>query len=220
MFALRHLEPVMPVKVAVVYYSATGTTYALARAIEESATAAGAEVRVRKVRELAPEEAIASNQGWSAHRLETQDVPEATLDDLEWADAIIMGAPTRYGLPAAQLKQFLDTTGPLWGQGKLVNKVTSGFTSAATAHGGHESTLLALYNTFHHWSSITVSPGYADPIQFAAGNPYGTSFTSQNGTLKPDDTALNAARFQARRVVEVAGFLKAGREAAAAAPAA
>ena len=203
----------MPVKVAVVYYSATGTTYALARAIEDGAKAGGAEVRVLKVRELAPEEAIASNQGWAAHRLETQDVPEATLADLEWADAIIMGAPTRYGMPAAQLKQFLDTTGPLWGQGKLVNKVTSGFTSAATAHGGHESTLLALYNTFHHWSSITVSPGYADPIQFAAGNPYGTSFTSQNGTLKPDETALAAARFQGRRVAEVAGYLKAGRDA-------
>lgn len=203
----------MAVKVAVVYYSATGTTHALARAIEEGATQAGAEVRVRKVRELAPEEAIASNQGWAAHRLETQDVPEATLADLEWADAIIMGAPTRYGMPAAQLKQFLDTTGPLWGQGKLVNKVTSGFTSAATSHGGHESTLLALYNTFHHWSAITVSPGYADPIQFAAGNPYGTSFTSQNGTLKPDETALNGARFQGRRVTEVAGFLVAGRDA-------
>lgn len=203
----------MAVKVAVIYYSATGTTYALARAVEEGAAQAGAEVRVRKVHELAPEQAIASNQGWAAHRLETQDVPEATLDDLEWADAIVLGAPTRYGLPAAQLKQFIDTTGPLWGAGKLVNKVTSGFTSAATLHGGQESTLLALYNTFYHWSSITVAPGYADPIQFAAGNPYGTSFVSQNGAVKPDDTALNAARFQGRRVAEVAGYLTIGRDA-------
>lgn len=205
----------MAVKVAVVYYSATGTTYALARAIEAGAAAAGAEVRVRKVRELAPDEAIASNQGWAAHRLETQDVPEATLADLEWADAIVFGAPTRYGLPAAQLKQFLDTTGPLWGAGKLVNKITSGFTSAATLHGGQESTLLALYNTFYHWSSIIVSPGYADPIQFQAGNPYGTSFVSQNGAVKPDDTALAAARFQGKRVAEVAAQFVAGKAAPA-----
>jgi NAD(P)H dehydrogenase (quinone) len=164
----------MPAKMVVIYYSATGTTYALARAVEDGATSAGAEVRLRKVRELAPEQAIASNEGWAAHRLETQDVPEASLDDLEWADAIVMGAPTRYGLPAAQLKQFIDTTGPLWGAGKLVNKITSGFTSAATAHGGHETTLTALNNTFYHYGAIIVAPGYADPIQFAVGNPYGT----------------------------------------------
>lgn len=191
-------------KVAVVYYSATGTTYKMARAIEEGAKQAGAEVRVLKVKELAPEEAIASNEGWSSHRLETQDLPEATLADLEWADAIILGAPTRYGMPAAQLKQFIDTTGPLWGQGKLINKITSSFTSAATTHGGHESTILSLNNTFYHWGSIIVGPGYADPIQFQSGNPYGTSHTSQNGTVPPDEVALNAARFQGRRVAEIA----------------
>ncbi len=91
-------------KIAVIYYSATGTTYKLARAIEEGAKAAGAEVRFRKVKEFAPEEAIKFNQGWAAHRLETQAVEEAANVDLEWADAIIMGTPTRYGLPAAQLK--------------------------------------------------------------------------------------------------------------------
>ena len=190
-------------KIAVIYYSATGTTYKIARAIEEGAKQAGAEVRVLKVKELAPEEAIASNEGWSAHRLETQNIPEATLDDLEWADAIILGTPTRYGLPSAQLKQFLDTTGPLWGQGKLVNKIGSSFTSIATVHGGHESTLLAINNVFYSWGSIIVAPGYADPIQFQSGNPYGTSFTSQNGTVAPDEVALNAARFQGKRVAEV-----------------
>ncbi|MFD2570724.1 NAD(P)H:quinone oxidoreductase [Spirosoma soli] len=199
------------VKIAVIYYSATGTTYKMARAVEEGAKAAGAEVKVLKVKELAPQEAIASNEGWSAHRLETQDVPEATLADLEWADAIILGAPTRYGLPAAQLKQFIDTTGPLWGQGKLVNKITSSFTSAATAHGGHESTILALNNTFYHWGSIIVGPGYADPIQFQSGNPYGTSHTSQNGSVPPDEVALNAARFQGKRVAEVTTMFLAGK---------
>jgi NAD(P)H dehydrogenase (quinone) len=194
--------------VAIIYYSATGTTYKIARAIEEGAKQAGAEVRFLKVKELAPEEAIASNEGWSAHRLETQDVPVATLDDLEWADAIILGSPTRYGMPSAQLKQFIDSTGSLWGQGKLVNKIGSSFTSAATNHGGHETTLISLNNTFYHWGSIIVGPGYADPIQFQSGNPYGSSHTSQNGTVPPDEVALNAARFQGKRVAEVTDKFK------------
>ena len=200
------------VKAAIIYYSATGTTYALAQAIEGGAAEAGADVRVRKVRELAPDAAIASNAGWSSHRLETQHIEEATLGDLEWADVLFFGAPTRYGLPAAQLKQFLDTTGPLWAAGKLVNKIASSFTSTATAHGGQETTLIALNNTFYHWGSIIVSPGYADPIQFQVGNPYGVSFTSQNGTVNPDEPTLAAARFQGRRVVEVAAQFLRGKQ--------
>jgi NAD(P)H dehydrogenase (quinone) len=203
----------MTTKVAVIYYSATGTTYHLARAVEQGAAAAGAEVRFRKVRELAPEEAIASNQGWAAHRLESQHVKEATNDDLAWADAIIFGTPTRYGLPTAQLKQFLDTTGKLWAEGSLVNKLCSSFTSSGTAHGGQETTIVNLNTTFYHWGAIIISPGYADPIQFQAGNPYGASFTSNNGGLRPDETALAAARFQGRRVAELAAQFVAGRKA-------
>jgi NAD(P)H dehydrogenase (quinone) len=200
----------MAVKVAIIYYSATGTTYALARAIEEGAKAAGAEVRFRKVHELAPEEAIKSNEGWAAHSLETQDVEEATNDDLKWADAVILGTPTRYGLPTAQLKQFIDGTGGLWASGALVNKVCSSFTSTGTAHGGQETTIVNLNTTFYHWGALIVGPGYADPIQFQAGNPYGTSFTSNNGALKPDEVALAAARFQGRRVAEVAAQFRSG----------
>ncbi len=200
----------MAVKLAVIYYSATGTTYALARAIEAGALAAGAEVRFRKVHELAPAEAIKSNAGWAAHHLETQDVEEATNDDLEWADAIIFGTPTRYGLPTAQLKQFLDMTGGLWARGALVNKVCSGFTSTGTSHGGQETTIVNLNTTFYHWGAIIVGPGYADPIQFQSGNPYGTSFTSNNGALKPDEVTLAAARFQGRRVAEVAARFVSG----------
>lgn len=198
---------------AIIYYSATGTTYKMAEAIAEGAREAGAEVRILKVRELAPEAAIASNEGWSRHRLETQDVPEATLEDLEWADVIIFGTPTRYGLPSAQLKQFIDTSGPLWAQGKLVNKVASSLTSTATSHGGQETTIVAINNVFYHWGCIIVAPGYVDPIQFQSGNPYGTSFTSQNGTVPPDDVTLEAARFQGRRVVEVASRLNSEKPA-------
>lgn len=201
----------MTVKLALIYYSATGTTYRLARGIEEGAKEAGAEVRLRKVRELAPEEAIASNEGWAAHRLETQDIAEATLDDLEWADAIIFGTPTRYGLPSAQLKQFVDSTGGLWATGKLLNKIGSSFTSVATLHGGHETTITAINNIFYSWGSIIVAPSYADPIQFQAGNPYGASFVSNNGALKPDEVALAAARFQGKRITEVTAQFLAGR---------
>jgi NAD(P)H dehydrogenase (quinone) len=196
------------VNVAVIYYSATGSVYRMAEAAAQAAEKAGAQVRLRKVRELAPEEAIAGNEGWATHRRETQDVPEATLDDLEWADALLFGTPTRYGLPTAQLKQFIDTTGPLWAQGKLVNKVASAFTSTATAHGGHESTILAVNNTFYHWGCVIVGPGYADPIQFQAGNPYGASHTSNNGTVPPGETELASVEFQARRVAEIAAMLK------------
>ncbi|MFC3689704.1 NAD(P)H:quinone oxidoreductase [Aquipuribacter hungaricus] len=203
------------VNVAIVYYSATGGVYKLAKAAEAAAQQAGAEVRLLKVHELAPQEAINSNEGWSAHALETQDVPEATLDDLEWADVIMLGSPTRYGLPTAQLKQFLDQTGPLWGAGKLVNKIGTSFTSTATAHGGQESTILAINNTFYHWGSIIVAPGYADPVQFAAGNPYGASHTSNNGAVPPDETALASVSFQATRAVEVGRALKTGLAAQA-----
>ncbi|HEX2772110.1 MAG TPA: NAD(P)H:quinone oxidoreductase [Micromonosporaceae bacterium] len=195
---------------AVIYYSATGTTYQMAVEAAQSAEEAGAETRLRKVRELAPEEAIRSNSGWHAHRLETQDVPEAQLDDLDWANVVIFGTPTRYGVMAAQLKQFLDSSGPLWAQGKLVNKVFAGFCSTATAHGGQEATLLSMFNVFYHWGGIVVTPGYVDPSQFAAGNPYGASHTSNNGEVPPDATALTATRLTAQRAVEISRALKHG----------
>ena len=201
----------MTVKVAIIYYSATGTTYQLARAVAEGAREARAEVRFRKVPELAPEQAIASNPAWAAHRLESQDVEVASNADLEWADAVIFGTPTRYGLPTAQLKQFLDLTGKLWADGALVNKICSSFTSTGTSHGGQETTIVNLNTTFYHWGAIIVGPGYADPIQFQSGNPYGTSFTSNNGALKPDEVALAAARFQGRRLAELAAQFIAGR---------
>lgn len=197
-------------KVAVIYYSATGITYQMAVEAVQAAEEAGAEARLRKVRELAPDEAIRSNSGWHAHRMQTEDVMEAELDDLSWADVVIFGTPTRYGVMAAQLKQFIDTSGPLWAQGALANKVYAGFCTTATAHGGQESTLLSMFNVFYHWGGIVVTPGYTDPSQFAAGNPYGASHTSNNGEVPPDATALGATALTARRAVQIAGMLKRG----------
>jgi NAD(P)H dehydrogenase (quinone) len=198
------------VNVAVIYYSATGGVYRLAVAAAEAAEKAAAEVRLRKVRELAPDEAIATNEGWSSHVRETQHVAEASADDVSWADVVLFGAPTRFGLPAAQMKQFLDTLGPLWAGGQLANKVYSAFTSAATPHGGLETTITAMANTFYHFGGIIVPPGYLDPIQFQAGNPYGTSHVSANGTIPPGDVELAAMAFQATRATEIGTALKRG----------
>jgi NAD(P)H dehydrogenase (quinone) len=200
-----------PVKVAIIYYSATGTVHALAQAAAEGAEKVGAQVRLRKVAELAPPEAINANPAWAQHLQDTADVAEASLDDLAWADAALFGTPTRFGNPASQLRAFIDTTGGLWQQGKLTGKVYSAFTASNTAHGGQESTLLALGNTFYHWGGIIVPPGYTDPIQFQTGNPYGTSHVTGDGP--PNDLALEAARYQARRAIDTAAALKAGRAA-------
>lgn len=199
----------MQPKVAVIYYSQTGTTYELARAIEEGAKNAGAEVRLLKVKETAPDEVWQGNENWKKHQEETDLVKEATNDDLEWADAVIFGTPTRYGLPSAQLKNFIDQTGSLWAKGALVNKIGSSFTTTATAHGGQEQTILAINTAFYHWGMIIVAPGYTDASQFVSGNPYGASFTSNNAQLDPDEVALTAGRLQGKRVAEVtAQFLK------------
>jgi len=198
------------VNVAVIYYSSTGTNYQLAKWAEEGAKEAGAEVKVLKVPELAPESAIAGNPVWKAHVEATKDVPEVTLADLDWADAIIFSIPTRFGNVPGQVKQFLDTTGGLWFHGKLANKVVSAMTSAQNAHGGQEQTILQLYTSMYHWGAIVAAPGYTDPVIFGAGgNPYGTSVTvDQNGKMVED--VSGAVKHQAKRTVTVAGWVKKG----------
>lgn len=185
--------------VAVIYYSATGHTHRLAEAVAAGATEAGSQVRLRRVQELAPEAAIASNPAWQFHAAATAGIPEATLEDLEWADGLAFGSPTRYGMVAAQLKQFLDSTGPLWYEGKLADKVVTAFTGASTAHGGHETTLLSLSAVFAHWGSVIVPLGYTDPAVFATGNPYGSTWLSGREP-GPDELTLQVARHQGARL--------------------
>lgn len=200
------------VKVAIVYYSQTGTVHRLAEAAREGAEMTGAEVRLRRVRELAPAAAIDGKPEWRAHLDATAHIPEPTPEDLVWADAILLGTPTRYGSIASQLQQFIDVTGPVWMRGLLNDKVYAGFTASFTAHGGQESTLLSLAHVFTHWGGILVPPGYTDPLQFQVGNPYGASFVGAGGT-QPDADHLEAASYLARRVTVVAGQLKRGRRA-------
>ncbi|MDG5768115.1 NAD(P)H:quinone oxidoreductase [Balneolales bacterium ANBcel1] len=194
------------VKLAVIYYSSTGTNYQTANAVVEAAKSLGAEVRLRKVAELAPEAAVAQNEQWKKHLDETSDIEVASNHDLEWADAIIFGSPTRYGNVAAQMKQFLDGTGPLWAQGKLADKAVAGFTSAQNLHGGQESTLLALYNTMYHWGSIIVPLGYTDPANFqSGGNPYGISLKAGEAI---DENKKSIIKTLTQRVLRVAASLK------------
>ncbi|MBQ0985337.1 NAD(P)H:quinone oxidoreductase [Streptomyces sp. F63] len=198
------------VRLAVIHYSSTGTNTAVAKEIADAATKAGAEVRLLRVAELAPRTAVESNPAWAANADATAGVPEAGPDDMLWADAVIFGTPTRYGNVSSQLKQFLDSLGGLWSEGKLADKVYSGFTSSATPHGGQESTLLALYTTIYHFGGVVVAPGYTDPSKFTDGNPYGTSHVDAQGQKPVDETTLRAARVQAERVVRFARALKAG----------
>ena len=197
------------VKLSVIYYSATGTIHAMAERLTLAGEKAGAEVRLRQVSELAPPEAIASNAAWSQHVERTRDEPRAGADDVVWADAVLFGTPTRYGNVASQLKQFLDTLGPQWAQGLLADKVYAGFTASMTAHGGQETTLLALYNSIYHFGGIVAAPGYTDPLKFADGNPYGVSHVTGGNNSNPltdvEDAALDHL---AQRVVHLAGKLR------------
>src|SRR5690625_4431707 len=198
------------VKLSIVYYSSTGTNYQLAQWAEAAARDTGAEVKLLKVPELAPDEAIDSNPAWRKHVVETGNIPEATSEDLEWADAIIWSVPTRFGVMASQMKQFIDMQGGLWGSGKTVNKVVTAMSSASNAHGGQEATILSLYTAMYHWGAIVVAPGYTDDSIFAAGgNPYGTSVTV-DGEGKMVEDVEGAVKHQAKRVVDVAAMLKKG----------
>lgn len=194
------------VKVAVIFYTTYGTNQAMAETAAEAAREAGAEVRLRKVKETAPQEVVNGQAAWKKQQERMADIPEASHDDMTWADAYLFSCPTRYGVSASQLRAFIDSLGPLWLEGKLANKALTAMTSAQNAHGGQESTTLGLYTTAMHWGSIIVPTGYTDQSVFGAGgNPYGTSVTAGEGGLS--DEAKAAIRHQARRLVEVAGKL-------------
>lgn len=185
-------------KIAVVFYSTYGTNHAVAETAAAAAKDAGAEVRLLRVPETAPQSVIDGQDAWKAQQEKTAHIPEVTPDDLDWAEGYFFCAPTRFGCVPSQLRAFIDTLGGLWGEGKLANKAVTASTSAQNPHGGQETTLMGLYTTFIHWGAIIVAPGYTDPSIFAAGgNPYG--FSTNEGVT---DTNKPALEHQARRLVE------------------
>ncbi|MCB6178949.1 NAD(P)H:quinone oxidoreductase [Rhodobacter sp. Har01] len=195
------------VKLAIIYYSTYGTNHAMAEIAAEAARSAGAEVRLLRVAETAPEAVVNAQDGWKAAAEAQKAVPVATPDDMEWANAYLFSGPTRFGQATSQVRSFIDTLGGVWFKGGLANKAISAMTSAQNPHGGQEATILGLYTTFLHWGAIIVAPGYTDAAIFAAGgNPYGYSHT-QGAAL--DDKAKAAIGHQVRRLVEIAGKLAA-----------
>jgi NAD(P)H dehydrogenase (quinone) len=191
-------------KLAIIYYSATGHGTAMAERVAKAAEAAGAEVRVRHIAETRDPESFAQNPAWSANYAATKNLPAATGDDIVWANAVIFGSPTRFGSPTAQFRAFIDSLGGLWAQGKLADKVYAAFTSSNTAHGGQETTLLALYITLMHFGGIIVPPGYTDELKFVDGNPYGASLLANRDNISEfDEATQNALDHLARRVVSV-----------------
>lgn len=197
-------------KLAIIYYSATGHGTSMAQCVAAAAEAAGAEVRVRHVAETRDPASFAHNPAWTANYEATKDLPAATGEDIEWADAVIFGSPTRFGSVASQLRDFLDGLGGLWAAGKLADKVYAGFTSSNTLHGGQETTLLTLYVTLMHFGGIIVPPGYTDPLKFVDGNPYGASLVSTHDNISEFDSATgDALDHLARRVVSIADRLTA-----------
>ncbi len=193
-------------KVLVLYYSAYGHVEKMAEAVAQGVrSVAGAEVTVKRVPELVPED-IGRKAGM---RLE-QKAPVATVEELPGYDAIIFGTPTRFGNMAAQMRNFLDQTGGLWAQGGLVGKVGSVFASTATQHGGQETTIASFHWTLLHQGMIIVGlpytfAGLMRMDEISGGTPYGaTTLAKADGSRQPSENALEGARFQGRHVAEIA----------------
>ena len=193
--------------IAIIYYSSTGANHQLSLWAESALKDTDHSVKRLAFAETAPPEAIKANEAWQKFRdTKAQDETEITLDDLEWADVLIFSIPTRYGNMPSQVQAFFDTTGGLWFEGKLANKVVTAFTSASNPHGGQETTLQALYKTMIHWGCIIIPPGYtSDKIFAAGGNPSGTSATvDMEGTIKDADNVKAAIEHQVKRTIELA----------------
>ena len=195
-------------KVLVLYYSSWGHVEQMAQAAAEGAREAGAEVSLKRVPELVPEEVAKQ-----FHYKLDQQAPIADPGELSDYDAIIFGTPTRFGNMAAQMKQFLDQTGGLWAQGKLVGKVGSAFTSTASQHGGQETTLTSFHTVMLHHGMVIVGLPYAfagqTGVEAVKGNtPYGaTTIADGDGSRQPSQVELDGARFQGRHVAGIAAKL-------------
>lgn len=196
-------------KVLVLYYSSYGHIEAMAQAAAEgAASVVGTEVVVKRVPELVPDDVAAA----SGIKLD-QAAPVATPDELADYDAIIFGTPTRFGNMAAQMRNFLDQTGPLWFQRKLVGKVGSVFCSTASQHGGQETTITSFHTTLLHHGMVIVGlpysfEGNSEMGEISGGTPYGAStLAGADGSRMPSENELAGARFQGRHVAEIAGKL-------------
>jgi NAD(P)H dehydrogenase (quinone) len=148
----------MKPKITVLFYSAYGTNHGIAVEAAHAAKAAGADVRLRRCKETAPDEAVNSQDAWREQLQRMKDIPVATPDDMEWPDGYFISVPTRFGVSASQFRAFVDTLGPLWQNGALANKAITATTSAQNPQGGQEMTIQSIYTTAMHWGAIIVRP--------------------------------------------------------------
>lgn len=192
-------------KILVLYYSSWGHMEQMAKSAAAGAREAGADVTIKRVAELVSEEVAKG-----AHYKLDQDAPIATPLELENYDGFIFGVSTRFGGMAAQMKNFLDQTGPLWVKGALVNKVATVMSSTATQHGGAEFAILSAQASLQHQGLIIVPLSYAYPGQSGndvvrGGSPYGMTTTSNSdGSRQPSAQELEGAKFQGKRLAEIA----------------
>lgn len=200
--------------VQVIFYSMYGHIYRMAEAVAEGARSVpGAEVGVYQVPELVPQKVL-EESGAAAARKAFGHIPVATVDQLEDADAIIFGTPTRYGNMCGQMRNFLDQTGGLWMKGSLVGKAGSVFSSTATQHGGQETTITSFHTTLLHLGMVIVGVPYSEQrlmntSEMSGGSPYGaTTIAGGDGSRMPSENELAIARFQGKHVAEIAKRLK------------
>lgn len=206
----------MATNVLITFYSTYGHTHALAEAVGEGAeSVSGSNVRLRRIPEIeAAKQAMSGQDAYQQAQAAMADIPEVTHDDLRWADGIIWGTPTRYGNMAAQVKQFIDTTGSLWLNGELEDKPTGVFTSTGTIHGGQETTIISTLIPLMHLGMIPVGTPYGQNPQILTtegigGSPYGPSTLAGNdGSRQVVEDELTTARNLGSRVTEVARRLK------------
>lgn len=206
-------------RILLVYYSMYGHVHAMIKAAAEGAAQVkGAEVSIMRVPETLPDNVL-EMMGATAARKAQADVPVCSPDDLAAADAVIFGAPTRFGNMCGQMRQFLDTTGGLWAKGALVGKVGGVITSSGTQHGGQESTILSFHTTLlHHGMVIAGLPysfkGQMGTAELTGCSPYGAStIAGGSGERMPSANELEGARFQGRYIAELAGRLAGTRTA-------
>src|SRR5580765_7988047 len=215
MFNQELSMPSPKANILVVFYSRDGSVEALAKAVSEGAREAGAEIRLRRVPDLVSSEVMAKVPGWeerSKRMLAEYGAP--THADVEWADGIIFGTPTRFGNTSAELKAFIDGLGSLWFQGKLNGKAAGAFTSTAGPHGGNETTIVSLFIPMAHLGFIIVPTGYThEKVMQGHGTPYGASSTSGQNSAKPTAEELVFAKHQGARIAQVAAALRAQAKA-------
>jgi len=197
-------------KVLIVFYSMYGNVAKLAKAVEEGASQVeNVEVSLRQVEELLPKEVIETSERIKRVKKELADIPIATMNNLAEADGIVFGTPTRYGNMCAQMKNFIDKTGRLWAEGKLINKVAGVFTSTSTLHGGQETTIITSMIPLLHLGMIIVGVPYSEQrlssMEFGGGSPYGASSVSgSKADRPPTQNDLEIAKTLGRRVAEIA----------------